>query len=400
MLTPYYLAALPNRFVDLWAGVESDIVAQIARRLVRTKMTVGAASQWQIEKLQEMRYTRSKVVKELARATEKSNAEIRRALVEAGTVGLKYDDALYRKAGKTVIDMAHSEALRDVLQAGIMKTKGLCENFTRTTADTAQTAFYNAMDEAWIKMMSGAYSPQQAITASVEKLAASGMEKVAYPTGHTDRLEVAARRAILTGANQTTAQLQIARMDEMECDLVEVTAHSGARPTHAVWQGQIYSRSGKHRHYKDFYASTGYGDGDGLCGWNCYHNFYPFFEGVSEPTFGRDDQDYYEKDLRENNAQYERQQEQRALERKIRESKRECAALDAAMQDAADPETKRMLREKFDKASLKLKKRKSEMTDFLDRTHRGRQEEREWVQGFSRSTAQKAVQGAKRAAAK
>lgn len=398
MLTPYYLAALPNRFVDLWAGVENDIVAQIARRLVRTNFTVGAASQWQIEKLQEMRFTRSKVVKELARATKKSDAEIRRALIDAGTTGLKYDDALYRKAGRTVSDMAHSEALRDVLQAGIAKTKGLCENFTRTTADTAQTAFYNAMDEAWMKMMSGAYSPQQAITASVQKLAESGMEKVAYPTGHTDRLEVAARRAILTGANQTTAQLQLARMDEMDCDLVEVTAHSGARPTHAVWQGQIYSRGRGHSKYKDFYASTGYGEGDGLCGWNCYHNFYPYFEGISAPTFGREDQDFYEKDLRENNAQYERQQEQRALERRIREAKRECAALDAAMQDAQDAETERMLKDRFTKASVKLRNRKAKLTQFLDETGRGRQEEREWVEGFGRSTAARATWAARKAA--
>ena len=92
-------------------------------------------------------------------------------------------------------------------------------------------------------------------------------------------MDVAVRRAVLTGVNQTTARMQIARADEMECDLVETTAHMGARPEHMDWQGRIFSRSGKSRKYPDFVKSTGYGTGPGLCGWNCRHSFFPYFEG-------------------------------------------------------------------------------------------------------------------------
>ena len=74
--------------------------------------------------------------------------------------------------------------------------------------------------------------------------------------------------------------LQLARMEEMDCEFVEVTAHEGARPTHAVWQGRVYHRGGAVVHdgerYEDFEAATGYGTGPGLCGWNCRHNFYPY----------------------------------------------------------------------------------------------------------------------------
>jgi len=269
-------------------------------------------------------------------------------------------------------------------------------NLTRTTAETSQKAFYNAMDKAWIELMSGAYTPQQVITGAIKEVAAKGMESVAYPTGHVDKLDVAARRAILTGANQTTAKLQIARMDEMNCDLVEVTSHAGARPSHAEWQGGIYCRKGKHPKYKDFVETTGYGSGDGLCGWNCYHNFYPFFEGVSKPSFSRDpSKEYLNKP---NNTMYEQQQEQRAYERAIRASKRECLALDTAIQVATDEAVEKELRDAYTKAAVKLKRKKDALKGFLERVERTRNEEREWVNGYGHSAAQKAVWAARKAA--
>ena len=87
--------------------------------------------------------------------------------------------------------------------------------------------------------------------------------------------------------------LQLARMEEMDCEFVEVTAHEGARPTHAVWQGRVYHRGGAvvqdGERYEDFETATGYGTGPGLCGWNCRHNFYPFYPGVSgcSPPYAR-----------------------------------------------------------------------------------------------------------------
>ena len=81
--------------------------------------------------------------------------------------------------------------------------------------------------------------------------------------------------------------LQLARMEEMDCEFVEVTAHEGARPTHAVWQGRVYHRGGAVVHngerYEDFEAATGYGTGPGLCGWNCRHTFFALFPELGDP---------------------------------------------------------------------------------------------------------------------
>lgn len=398
MLTPEFLEAMPKRFVNLWSEVEADITAQIARRMVKTDFTVGASSSWQIQKLLEMSKLDADVTKELAKATRKSEAEVRRAITESGFTGLSYDEQIYRKAGMDVkgvqYALTHSVALRDVLNAGVDKTNGLVKNFTRTTANTAQHAYYNAMDKAWIEMMSGAYSPQQVVAQSVKEIAEQGYEKIAYPSGHRDRVDVAARRAILTGANQTTAQLQITQAEEMGCDLVEVTAHAGARPTHAVWQGRIFSLSGKTKGYGNFYEVTGYGTGEGLCGWNCRHNFYPYFEGLSSSSFSTDPaREYLGKS---NEEMYEDSQKQRALERSVRQSKRACQALDASRRASEDEALTRALTDAYNTASVQLRNRRKALEDFVALKDRTMQAERTAVNGFGHSEASKASWAARK----
>lgn len=140
-------------------------------------------------------------------------------------------------------------------------------------------------------------------------------------------MDVAVRRAAVTGANQTALRLQDTLADEMGCDLVEVTAHAGARTgkgiaNHAAWQGKVYSRSGNSSKYPPLVESTGYGTGAGLGGWNCRHSWFVFFEGISDPA-------YTQAELDEMNAkkytyngeklsEYEASQKQRAIERNIR----------------------------------------------------------------------------------
>ena len=132
--------------------------------------------------------------------------------------------------------------------------------------------------------------------------------------------------------------------DQLGSDLVEVTAHAGARPSHAVWQGQIYSRSGKSRSYPDFVQATGYGTGAGLGGWNCRHSFFPHFPGQSN-TYSKDElEEYTRPDAVEYNGKsmslYEAEQTQRNIERQIRRWKREDNALQAAGLDTTESSAK------------------------------------------------------------
>lgn len=391
MLTANYLMNVANQMVSLWGDVESDILADITKRIA--KMGVTETSEWQMLKLREMGVLQTDIANVLAKATKISQKNMYQTIVKACQDALAFDDALYINAGYYPLPLKESAALQDVIQAGIRKTNGLMQNFTRTTANTASQAFENSMDRVWLQVNSGAFSPETALRRAVNDLAKKGIGAIAYPSGHIDKSEVAARRAMITGLNQTTAELQLARMDELGQDLVEVTAHAGARPEHAVWQGQVYSRSGKTKGYKNFYAETGYGTGEGLCGWNCYHNFYPFFAGLSKQAFERDPAKRLGKT---NDQMYEESQKQRYFERKVRESKRECLGLISAKDAAKDPTLKAYFENDLGKASALLKKRQQALKDYCELVDRPKEGDRIIVPGYNHSAASKVTWAAKK----
>lgn len=179
--------------------------------------------------------------------------------------------------------------------------------------------------------------------------------------------------------------LQLARMEEMDCEFVEVTAHEGARPTHAVWQGRVYHRGGAvvqdGERYEDFETATGYGTGPGLCGWNCRHNFYPFYPGISVRNYT--DERLAELDARNIPyggglyTRYEITQMQRALERRVRKYKRRYLAETAAGVDASQ-------------SAAKLKAARQQLSAFLAETGDRLDGARAAVPGFGQREAKQA----------
>ena len=386
MLTPDQLDALPRRFVQLWQQVEDDILQDIARRMksLGELDPLTPTAIWQAWRLAETRAVRSNTVATLAKYTGKSRAEIKRLLETAGAQTLAADDAVYTAAGLDPPPVNQSPALLNLLNAGYRQTCGTWQNLTATTANTVTGAFEDRLSRAWGLISTGALDYSTAIRRTVDDLADT-MPYITYPSGHTDTLEVAARRAVLTGVNQTCAKLQLARMEEMDCEFVEVTAHEGARPTHAVWQGRVYHRGGAvvqdGERYEDFEAATGYGTGPGLCGWNCRHNFYPFYPGVSVRNYT--DDRLAELDARNIPyggglyTRYEITQMQRALERKVRRYKRRYLAETAAGVDASQ-------------SAAKLKTARQQLSAFLAETGERVDGARAEVPGFGQREAKQA----------
>lgn len=388
MLTPNELQSLPDSLAKTYERVENDILADIARRITKAGYTTDTAG-WQAEKARELKSARKDILRRLSRSTGRSERELERMFDEAGSTAMSHDDEIYREAGLSPPALSKSKSLRNALSAGLHNTRGELRNLTRTTANTATKQFEDALDAAYMRVMSGAFSSADSIRRAVKQLGAEGLQSIRYPSGHTDHMDVAVRRAALTGINQTVGTLQLARADEMGCDLVQTTSHMGARPAHAVWQGRIFSRSGKHPRYPLFEASTGYGTGPGLCGWNCHHSFYPFFEGISADTYTR-------YDTEENRKAYEQSQQQRAYERAIRQSKRELSTLDAAIKAAPDEATRTALESEFTRSASKLRRQRDRLEDFLAETGRARRTDREQVAGFGHSQSSKAVQAFRR----
>lgn len=398
MLTPHYLAECSDELIRLLGELDESIMRDFVRRLVKAGHITDAAK-WQAQHMMEAGALYDDIVAEAARMTGKTETAVRELFREAGLKSVAYDINICRAAGLSPLPLAASPAAMQVLLSGMEKTKGMLDNLTMTTANGAQRAFIEAATLAEMQVESGAFDYVTAIRNAVHT-AASGGAWVLYPTGARSRLDTATRRAVLTGVNQTAAALTLAYADDMGCDLVETTAHMGARPEHAVWQGQVFSRSGKSRRYPDFVTATGYGTGPGLCGWNCRHSFYMFFEGVDERAYSRAQLDEYANArVRVNGKEmpyYEATQRQRAMERRVRDTRRELAGLDGGIKAAPDEAVKNALQQDFDSVAARLKRQEAALKDFTRQAGLALDTSRVQVQGFGRSTSAKAVWAAKR----
>ena len=385
MLTPDYLDHAPDRLVLLWQQVEDDILRDVARR-IRKMETLTPTANWQLWRYQQVEAVRQDVVKLLARYTGKSEAEIRRLMQQAATRAMEAEDEIYYHYGLSPTPFAENETLQALLNAGYQQTAGTFANLTATTANTVSGQFEAALDRAHLKVSSGAFDYKSAVKSAVNSLADT-MKYVTYPTGHRDTLEVAARRAVLTGVNQTAAKLQVARADEMGVEFFETTAHGGARPSHAEWQGRQFHRGGAvdymGKHYPDFEAATGYGTGAGLCGWNCRHTFFAIFPELGAPPAWT--QESLEKlDARDieysgkKYTRYEISQMQRARERTVRKYKRRYLAETEAGVDTTA-------------SAVKLRQSRQELADFISATGGRADSARTSVAGFGRSEASRAA---------
>lgn len=390
MLAPDYLDHAPDRLVLLWQQVEDDILRDVARRISKMD-TMTPTAHWQLWRYQQVEAVRQDVVKKLARYTGKSEAEIRRLMQEAATRAMEAEDEIYYHYGKGPTPFADNATLQALLNAGYQQTAGTFHNLTATTANTVSGQFEAALDRAHLKVSSGAFDYRSAVKSAVDSLADT-MKYVTYPTGHTDTLEVAARRAVLTGVNQTGAKLQVARADEMGVKFFETTAHGGARPSHAEWQGRQFHRGGAvdymGKHYPDFEAATGYGTGTGLCGWNCRHTFFAIFPELGAPPAWTQEslEALNARDIEYNGGRYTRyeiSQMQRARERTVRKYKRRYLAEDAAGADTTA-------------SAVKLRQARQELAEFITATNSRNDSARTSVAGFGRSESSKATWAAKK----
>ena len=345
------LDALPEELAELFRNLESTLLDEICSRL-------NLSDQLNEVTVQAMRALRSHGI---------SQQEIERAIRRNTNISEKklkelLDDVVERNQRyySELIDIADVTAPQTLLSiedtyAIYEQTRQTFRNITQSMAflvDNGRTllqparAYQWALDNAVLQVQSGAISYNQAIRSAVKQLADSGIRVADYESGHRDQIDVAVRRAVMTGVNQLCQRYSEQSMDYLETDLVEVSAHIGARNTgvgpanHESWQGGIYRWSEKPRsskgNYPDFVETTGYGTGLGLGGWNCRHHYYSFVEGVSEPTYSKKDLEAMKGENHKFTFEgkeydgYSASQKQRQIERTVRKLKREQTAYKAA----------------------------------------------------------------------
>ena len=403
MLDPKYLERFSDQLLGIIDTLTIAIISDMAKRIVKIG-SVSESTKHQAEVLQNAGLVYKDTIKRVSQVSGYQNREVERMYQEAGVRNLKNEAVYYKQAGKEAVKLEQSNGMQRILQANVRKTCQELDNLTMTTAVKTQSAFIQACNKAQMKVSTGAFSYDKAIADAIKEAAVQGTE-VLYPSQHVDKLDVAVRRAVLTGVNQTAAEMNLQYAKDQNCDYVETTAHEGARPEHAVWQGKVFCLSGTDPKYENFYEATGYGTGPGLCGWNCRHNFHAFFPGISTPAYTQEMlDDYSAKNVEYNGKQfteYEASQMQRGHERQIRETKRKLAGYNSAISEAKDDTLKNTLQNRFNEESVRLKKQEAAMKAFCKET--GRRYESARVQihavknkagdivGFNRSVAQKAV---------
>lgn len=245
----------------------------------------------------------------------------------------KTDDALVGQFVRAMGSRRHMTNLATIIAA--QTAQGMNEVLERQNIALAKdqaALWYDVTAEAIARHQAG--EPTRAVMErGVTRLANSGLETIDYISGTKTTIDAALRRHIVSQANQARNRLLMQRMDEWEWDLVFVDAHFGARPSHAEWQGKVYSRSGRSTEYPSLVDATGYGTVTGLCGANCYHYMTPYVPGYSELP----DMDYSEQERitgMTSDEYYAATQKQRRYERLIRAQKREISYLQEVRADA------------------------------------------------------------------
>ncbi len=345
--TPELLDALPEELAKLYRGLEDTLLDEICSRL-------KAADQLNEVTVQDIRALRSHGIdlKEIEKAIRQTSG------ISEQKLNKLLDDVVERnqKYYTEIIDLAHVTQPETLVDAATVDTirRQTLDTFRNLTAsmgflvDAGRTmlppakAYQWALDNAVMQIQSGAISYNQAIKTAVKQLADSGLRVVDYESGHRDQIDVAARRAVMTGVNQICAKYTEQSAQYLETPYFEVSAHAGARDkpgpspwsSHKDWQGKVYSiRAGDI--YPSIYDVCGLGAVDGLEGANCRHRRNVWVEGVSERTYTDEQLAHIDDDLGcdfdgKKYTAYEATQMQRRVEREARKLKREKAAYKAA----------------------------------------------------------------------
>ena len=380
MLTPEQLQNLPQELTDLYDQLSEFILRDIARRIAKGAQITDTA-EYQLYRARSLGLSTDEIAAKIAEINGSSAAEINRLIREAAAQSDEFDRKMLGVDKGAAVPLEENAQLQKLISAQIAETAGKCENLTNTMGfadhDFLGRVYYlsmtdmyrREMDSAHMKVVTGVTDYMTAIRQACNKLAASGVRTIDYESGRSDRIEVAARRTLLTSVAHVTHRISEQNGEELGADGWEMSAHSGSRPSHAVYQGRQYTQEQYERIIKPLISEP-----------NCRHDVFPIILGVSEPVYTEEelkniDQSPFTYEGRKYTA-YEASQQMRKMERAMRKQKDRCIVADAAGDEEA-----------FATASIRLNRQKYIYEDFCKAADSYTEYERTYVTGFNRSIA-------------
>lgn len=330
----------------IWREAERRIMEDVIRRIKKSGEITSTAD-YQINRLIEMGKSREEVeriIKEALGATWPEMFEMYDRVAEWEYVRSR---EIYEQVNDDFLTPEDNKWLQQITEAARKQTKDTLVNMAQSYGFSVLMAgrrvftpfaeyYQKYVDTAIQDVVTGGTDYNSAIRKVVTQMTNSGLRVVDYASGHTNRADVAARRAVLTGVNQITAQVSEHNAEKLDTEYFEVSWHPCARPDHQTWQGKVFSR-------KQLETVCGYGTVTGLCGANCRHTFHPFIPGVSERLYPDDwleEQNKREAQTKEWNGKqlnaYEQTQQQRKMETAMRAQRQKIRLLQEAGADKDD----------------------------------------------------------------
>ena len=328
-----YADAIEGQFYDL----ENRIMADIIRRIKKTGEITSTAD-WQLNRLYALGYSSDEVESMIMKALKAAWPEMFELYDKVIDWEYVRNKTLYEQINGQFVPYEDNEQLQQWIEAAKAQTADTLKNLTQTMGIVEQingqmtflplTEFYQrTIDAAILDITSGAFDYNSVLRRTVNTLVRSGIRTIDYASGYSSRVAVAARRAVMTGITQMTGRITDYNAEKLGAKYYEVAWHANARPSHRVWQGKVWSK-------EQLVTVCGLGSVTGLCGVNCYHEYYPFFPGISE-------RNWTDEWLREQNAKedmprawrgkeytaYEATQKQRQMETSMRAQRQKVRCL-------------------------------------------------------------------------
>ncbi len=350
-----YKEKLSGKIEGNYSDLEERIMQDIVRRIHKTGQITSTAD-YQINRLIMLGNSSEDIERMIKDALGASYPEMFELYDQVINWEYVRNKDIYEQVNQRFIPYEENRELQQITEALIRQTRSELENITRSLGfyldygngrrvlTPLAEVYQGYLDSACMDIVTGAFDYNSVLRRVVTQLTNSGLRTIDYASGRSNRVEVAARRAIMTGISQLTGHISDMNAQKLGTIFFEVAWHAGARPTHQVWQGRVYSR-------EELYSICGLGTVTGLLGANCYHEYYPFFPGISQRNWT--DEWLEEMNRKENTPKefhgkqytvYEAKQRQRQMEAAMRAQREKVELL---KKGGADPDEVMLARCKY-----------------------------------------------------
>lgn len=342
-----YKESLAEPIFQNFSILEEEIMSDIIRR-IRKMGEITSTADYQINLLQILGNSTEDIEHMLQNTLDASYPEIFELYDKVLEKEYTRNRDIYEQVNAFFLPYKDNEQLKQLTEGLIRQSQNELSNITRSLGFylnygggklvyTPLAEIYQGyLDNAMNGIISGAFDYNTMLRKTIRQLTNSGLRTIDYASGYCSRVSVAVRKSIMTGISQLTGKISDMDAEKLGTEYFEVAWHANARPSHQVWQGKVWSK-------EQLVSVCGLGSVTGLLGANCYHEYYPFFPGLSERNWTDEwlkEQNRKEAEVKmfkgKGYSAYEATQKQRNMETAMRAQRQRVRLMQEGKADPGD----------------------------------------------------------------